>query len=114
MKKKYTSEEWGEVTLDFSKKYSNGQRAVLVTSAEHGPLGKLTVCIPNDQLLMAGWFLEDNEYIIKEYSENAEVVEEIAKQGWFDLTTRRINTNFTSAAVWELKPELMIELKGGE
>tara|TARA_Y100000310_G_scaffold277750_1_gene295740 strand:- start:955 stop:1278 length:324 start_codon:yes stop_codon:yes gene_type:complete len=61
---------------------------------EHGPWGTLTVNV-------AGWTAKDeNEILVKTWSENESWTSDILLHGPFEDTGRRVPTGFVQAQVW--------------
>ena len=60
------------------------------------PFAVLTCCIP-------GVELEENEILVKTWSENEAVAKAALDSGLFEDTGKRISTGFVSAQVWRVK-----------
>jgi hypothetical protein len=86
-----------EVYLDFSAHYSNGRICIQVLDkADDSPWGKLTVNMPEAEL-------EENEFCIKNWSENVEMAAGAFSTGRFEDTGRSVQSGFISAPIWRLK-----------
>jgi len=79
------------------QRYSNGRPALqlLTDDAEMEPFGMLTCNLP-------GVPLEDNEVIIKNWSENEDIVKAALASGYFEDTGMRIHTGFVQAQIWRV------------
>jgi len=92
MKKVQT--EYGEADLIFNK-YANGRLAISLVSSDIGePIAGLTVNLPEEAL-------EDGEFFVKTWSENAEIAKDCLASGHFVDTRKRVTTGFVQAQVWK-------------
>ena len=87
-----------EVVL-VKEKYVNGDStAIELMCNEDGywePYSTLTVCIP-------GTILEDNEILVKTWSEN-EQLKELTKTDMFSDTGKRVKSGFVEAEIWKIE-----------
>jgi len=88
-----------EVTLEETV-YGNGRRAIVASIRnEDGyiePFGKLTINIPKSEL-------EDDEIIVKDWSENVEFAEACYNTGLFEDTGKKVITGHIQAPIWRIK-----------
>lgn len=75
--------------------YCNGTKAISILDENCRYYCTLTVSVENTPKL------KDNEFVIKTWSENAEIAAAILKTGKFKDTGKRITTGFTKAEIWE-------------
>jgi len=74
--------------------YDDGNAALIVEDINGRLHAKLSVNFPEIPL-------GKNEYIIKNYSENIGIAEDVYKQGWFDDTGIRVKTGFVEMPLWK-------------
>ena len=76
--------------------YHNGRPAIqLVTISDGEPFGTLTCNIPE-------YNLEENEILVKTWSENEEMAKCCLQSGFFKDTGKRVPTGFMEAQVWKI------------
>ena len=93
--KKIVSEKYsGHLVI---KQYYEGRIAIQAVCDDGTPLAVLTVNIPDEKI-------KRNEIIVKAWSENERIAQDMLKTGWFKDTGRRIPTGFVEAQVWEVTP----------
>lgn len=79
-------------------KYGDGSIALEVIDSQDGePFGRLTVCVPDTRL-------NENEVLVKTWSENQEWASQFLKYG-FEDTGRRVKTGYVEAQVWKRTPQ---------
>lgn len=91
----------------------NGERLFLVKSnyvvphyrlafeildAEECPFAVLTINLPHTEL-------QDDEFIVKTWAENEDIVDCIRKLDIFEETSKRVKTGFCVAEIWKLKEQ---------
>ena len=88
-----------EITLEETV-YGNGRKTIVASCRnENGfiePFGKLTVNVPDVEL-------EDDEIIVKDWSENVEFAEACFNTGLFEDTGKKVKTGFAQAPIWRIK-----------
>lgn len=72
--------------------YAQGNIAIQYMG-DAGPLGTLTVNLPDDEL-------DDGEFAVKTWSENEQLAKAAFATGLFEDTGKRIPTGFVEAQVW--------------
>lgn len=88
------------IYLDIGK-YSNGRIAIQLIDAETGcPVTKATINIPDATL-------EDNELIIKDYSENEGLLHFLTSNGLTTKPKRYVSSGHVECPVIEYLPKLM-------
>lgn len=75
-------------------KYNNGRVAIMATDEGH-PLCKCTINIPDI-------FVADNEVIIKDYSENEGILQDMIDLGIITAPRRMMNTGYGCTAICKL------------
>ncbi len=92
---KMTLEKWGDVEIDVGvARYRDDSPMMQIGSAD-GPVAIMSVRVP-------GTFLEDGEFLIKNWSENAQIFEELVAKGVLVPTGRTVPTGFVEAVVCRL------------
>ena len=84
--------------LRFTKYYEGDRLAIQVVDAEEQPYAVLTVNIPEIPL-------QEGEFIVKTWSENAEISDCIRNLGIFEETAKRVKTGHVVAEIWRLKKD---------
>lgn len=99
------TKRYGTAVLDFRKYGDGGRLAIRLlefeawTAGQFSPIATLTVNLPDSPL-------EDGEFFVKGWSENAEIIEDCRKSGLFIDTGKRARTGFVQAEIWRLKDGL--------
>jgi hypothetical protein len=78
-------------------RYSNGRLAISMMYYDdemdmYAPFAKVTVNMPEDHL-------NEGEVFVKDWSENAELVEFLVEQGWLTRTGREVLSGYVAPAV---------------
>ena len=87
----------GEVVEMKLHQYGNGRPAIQLIDQIGCPFGMLTVNIPDIEL-------EENEFCVKDWSENEVLVGAVMEQtDLFEDTGRAVKMGFVMAPIWRLK-----------
>ena len=98
----------GIIELELKKgKYMNGRLAIWLEEQTGVPWCKLTVNLPDDNL-------EDGEFFVKTWSENADTTKALIEQtNLFEETERIVPTGYANACVWKFQnPETLNKMRG--
>jgi len=88
---------WRRVCSVTYAQYENGRVSIGYNIEETGePMGRLTINLPNETLA-------EDEFAVKDWSENTFVAEAAFKTGLFEDTGRTIQAGFVEAPVWRFK-----------
>uniref|UniRef100_A0A6M3IK18 Uncharacterized protein n=1 Tax=viral metagenome TaxID=1070528 RepID=A0A6M3IK18_9ZZZZ len=79
-------------------KYMNGAKAIKIISEDCEPFATLTVNIP--EVIHE---LEEDEILVKTWSENEEIANELRNSELFTDTGKRVSTGFVQAEIWKVK-----------
>jgi hypothetical protein len=109
IKRTFTSERWGEVTIHATKYANNGALAVQLTSmGDFGPepLTTLSVNMAHGQNAESK-DLPEGCFYAKDWSENEELAHEAAASGWFKFRDDipPAISGYVCAEAWELLDE---------
>ena len=86
-----------EKTFLSEAKCTNGARAIQIVSEGDEPFATLTVNIPH-----ASCMIEKDEVLVKTWSENEEIANELRDCGIFQDTGKRVSTGFVQAEIWKV------------
>jgi hypothetical protein len=98
----------GIIELELKKgKYMNGRLVIWLEEQTGVPWCKLTVNLPDDNL-------EDGEFFVKTWSENADTTTALIEQtDLFENTGRIVPTGSANACVWKFKnPKTLDQMRG--
>ena len=73
--------------------YGNGRTAIQYMASENEVMSVLTVNLPNAEL-------KEDEFAIKNWSENEQTAKAAMKSGVFEDTGEKIRTGFVEAPIW--------------
>lgn len=73
----------------------------LIDNIDGGPFGTITVNLPNEHL-------NDDEFFVKDYSENIPIVTRLLELGWLVPTGREVISGFVTIPVMKAGGELAV------
>lgn len=99
----FTSKQWGPCVIREIGKYADGTTCLRLFSEIEELIATLTISIalPDTQLEMLKEF--PDVFVMKTYSENKEIAEELLSSGIFEETGIVENSGFVTVPFWRLK-----------
>lgn len=88
-------EGYGNISL-FASEYSRNKRLAIQAYNKDGFLFNLTTNLPEHPL-------EEGEFFVKTWSENAPFIKGIMDMGFFEDTSKKVRTGFVNAPIWRIK-----------